>query len=158
VNSVPADAVRRIGAGRNRKSRDLTADPVPGKDIPAAGTIMSALQAKRTVQLAADAGSQPADLLVQRFPIALDGLAADALAGYEHVSVAADRVKIRRGAEAGHAPLPEAGDVLRRFEAGALAAPGVAGIGDAADVFGGQLGWCAHHGGCSWYPARHRSL
>jgi hypothetical protein len=49
---------------------------VPGKDIPAAGTIMSALQAKRTVQLAADAGSQPADLLVQRFPIALDGLAA----------------------------------------------------------------------------------
>ena len=104
MNSVPAGAVRRIGAGRNRKSRDLTADPVPGKDIPAAGTIMSALQAKRTVQLAADAGSQPADLLVQRFPIALDGLAADALAGYEHVSVAADRVKIRRGAEAGARP------------------------------------------------------
>jgi hypothetical protein len=96
VNSVPAGAVPRIGASRNRKSCDLTADPVPGKDIPAAGTIMSALQAKRTVQLAADAGSQPADLLVQRFPIALDGLAADALA--------ADRVKIRRGAEAGARP------------------------------------------------------
>ena len=76
VNSVPASTMPRIGASRNRKSRDLTADPVPGKDIPAAGTIMSALQAKRTVQLAADAGSQPADLLVQRFPIALDGLAA----------------------------------------------------------------------------------
>ena len=103
MNSVPAGAVPRIGASRNRKSRDLTADPVPGKDIPAAGTIMSAVQAKRTVQLAADAGSQPADLLVQRFPIALDGLAA-ALAGYEHVSVAADRVKIRRGAEAGARP------------------------------------------------------
>ena len=40
----------------------------------------------------------------------------------------------------GHALLPEAGDVRRRFEAGALAAPGVAGIGDAADVFGGQAG------------------
>jgi hypothetical protein len=102
VNSVPAGAVPRIGASRNRKSRDLTADPVPGQDIPAADTIMSALQAKRTVQLAADAGSQPADLLVQRFPIVLDGLAA--LAGYEHVSVAADRVKIRRGAEAGARP------------------------------------------------------
>jgi hypothetical protein len=96
--------VPRIGASRNRQSRDLTADPVPGKDIPAAGTIMPVLQAKRTVQLAADAGSQPANLLVQRFPIALDGLAADALAGYEHVSVAVDRVKIRRGAEAGARP------------------------------------------------------
>jgi hypothetical protein len=103
---------------------------------------MPVLQAKRMVQLAADADSQPADLLVQRFPIVLGGLAADALAGYEHVIVAADRVKIRRGAEAGAPLLREAGDVLRRFEAGDLAAPGVAGIGDAADVFGGQLGWC----------------
>jgi len=65
---------------------------------------MPVLQAKRTVRLAADACSQPADLLVQRFPIALGGLAADALARHEHVSVAADRVKIRRGAEAGARP------------------------------------------------------
>jgi hypothetical protein len=43
---------------------------------------MPVLRAKRTVQLAADAGSQPADLLVQRFPIALRGLAADVLAKY----------------------------------------------------------------------------
>ena len=79
---------------------------------------MPALQAKRTVQLRRRCGQPPADLLVQRFPIALDGLAADALAGYEHIDVAADRVKIRRSAEAGHALLPEAGDVLRqRFEA-----------------------------------------
>ena len=77
---------------------------MPGKDIPAAGTIMSALQARRTVEPAADAGSQPSDLLVQRFPIALDGLAADALAGYEHVIVVPDRVEIRRGAEAGARP------------------------------------------------------
>ena len=61
---------------------------------------MPVLQARRTVGLVADAGSQPADLLVQRFPIALDGLAAATLAGYEHVSVAA----IRRGAEAGARP------------------------------------------------------
>jgi len=104
VNSVPASTVPRIGASRNRKSRDLTADPAAGKDIPVAGTVMSVLQARRTVQLVADAGSQPADLLVQRFPIAFDGLAADVLAGYEYVSVAADRVEIRRGAEAGARP------------------------------------------------------
>jgi hypothetical protein len=143
-------AVPRIGASRNRQSRALTADPAPGKDIPAAGTIMPVLQAKRTVQLAADAGSQPADLLVQRFPIALGGLAADALAGYEHVIVPRIASRSAAAQKPGHALLPEAGDVLRRFEAGDLAAPGVAGIGDAADVFGGQLGWCAHHGGCSW--------
>ena len=65
---------------------------------------MPVLQARRTVGLVADAGSQPADLLVQRIPIALDGLAADALAGYEYVSVAADRVEIRCGAEAGARP------------------------------------------------------
>jgi hypothetical protein len=92
---------------------------------------MPVLHARRAVQLVADAGSQPSDLLVQRFPIALDGLAADVLAGYEYVIVVADRVEIRRGAEAG--------DVLIRFEVGVLAAPGVVGIGDAADVFGGQL-------------------
>jgi hypothetical protein len=84
---------------------------------------MSVLQARRTVQLAADARSQPNDLLVQRFAIALNGLAADVLAGYEYVIVVADRVKIRSGAEAG--------DVLIRFEVGVLAAPGVVGIGDA---------------------------
>ena len=76
---------------------------------------MPVLQARRTVQLVADAGSQPAGLLVQRFPIALDGLAADVLAGYEYVSMAADRVEIRRGAEAGDVPIREAGDVLRRL-------------------------------------------
>jgi hypothetical protein len=65
---------------------------------------MPVLQAKQTVQLAADVGSQPTDLLFQQFPIALGGLAAEALAGYEHVIVAADRVKIRRGAEAGARP------------------------------------------------------
>ena len=32
VNSVPAGAVPRIGASRNRKSRDLTADSAAGKD------------------------------------------------------------------------------------------------------------------------------
>jgi hypothetical protein len=74
VNSVPACTVPRIGASSNRKSRALTANPVPGKDIPAAGTVMSVLQARRTVQLVADVGSQPSDLLVERFPIALDGL------------------------------------------------------------------------------------
>jgi hypothetical protein len=94
--------VPRIAASRNRQSRALTADPAPGKDIPAAGTIMPVLQAKRTVQPAADAGSQPADLLVQRSPIALGGLAADALAGYEHVIVAADRVKIAAAQKPGH--------------------------------------------------------
>jgi hypothetical protein len=41
--------VPRIGASRNRKSRALTADSVPGKDIPAAGKVMSVLQAKRAV-------------------------------------------------------------------------------------------------------------
>ena len=71
---------------------------------------MPVLQARRTVGLVADAGSQPADLLVQRFPIALARrgallrVAADALAGYKYMSVAADRVEIRRGAEAGARP------------------------------------------------------
>jgi len=103
---------------------------------------MSAPQAGRTVQPAADAGSQPSDLLVQRFPTTLDGLAADVLAGYEYVIVVPDRVEIRRGAEAGDVLIREAGGsrgVLIWFEVGVLAAPGVVGIGDAADAFGGQL-------------------
>jgi len=70
---------------------------------------MSALQAGRTVEPAADAGSQPSDLLVQRFPTTLDGLAADVLAGYEYVIVVPDRVEIRRGAEAGDVLIREAG-------------------------------------------------
>ena len=106
---------------------------------------MSVLQARRTVQLAADAGSQPSDLLVRRFPIALDRLAADALAGYEYLIVVMDRVKIRCGAEARDILIREAGDVLVRFEVGVLATPGVVGIGDAADVFGGQLAVGARH-------------
>jgi hypothetical protein len=76
---------------------------------------MPVLQARRTVQLVADAGSQPSDLLVKRLPIALDGLAADVLAGYEYVIMVADRVEIRRGAEAGDVPIREAGDVLIRL-------------------------------------------
>jgi len=107
VNSVPACTVPRIGASRDRKSRDLSADPVPGKDIPAAGTIMSALQAGRTVEPTADAGSQRSSR--PAVPIALDGLAADALAGYENVIVVPDRVEIRRGAEAGDVLIREAG-------------------------------------------------
>jgi len=112
---------------------------VQGKEIPAAGTIMSAPQAGRTVQPAADAGSQPSDLLVQRFPTTLDGLAADVLAGYEYVIVVPDRVEIRRGAEAGVRSHTRSRSVLIWFEVGVLAAPGVVGIGDAADAFGGQL-------------------
>ncbi len=38
----PACAVPRIGASRNRKSRAPTANPVPGKDIPAPLMISSA--------------------------------------------------------------------------------------------------------------------
>ena len=33
MNSVPACTVPRIGASRNRKSRALTADPVPGETV-----------------------------------------------------------------------------------------------------------------------------
>ena len=82
---------------------------MPGKDIPAAGTIMSALQAGRTVEPAADAGQSAERSSRPAVPIALDGLAADALAGYEYVIVVPDRVEIRRGAEAGDVLIREAG-------------------------------------------------
>ena len=45
MNSVPAGAVPRIGASRNRKSRALTAGPVPGKDRQTIGNATSGLRA-----------------------------------------------------------------------------------------------------------------
>src|SRR5690348_6375299 len=103
---------------------------------------MSALQAGRTVEPAADAGSQPSDLLVQRFPSPSTGSLPTHWPGMSTrlwSRIASRSAAARKPGTSSYEKPGGSRGVLTRFEVGVLAPPGVAGIGDAADVFGGQL-------------------